>query len=40
MAGGGPMTVKATSTKGTQTTDQYSLDGVAAAVQKLEETCP
>jgi Invasion associated locus B (IalB) protein len=40
MAAGGPMTVKATSAKGTQTTDQYSLDGVAAAVQKLEETCP
>jgi hypothetical protein len=40
MAGGGPMTVKATSAKGTQTTDQYSLEGVVAAVQKLEETCP
>jgi hypothetical protein len=40
MAAGGPMTVKATSAKGTQTTDQYSLEGVAAAVQKLEESCP
>ena len=40
MAGGGPMIVKATSAKGTQTTDQYSLDGVAAALQKLEESCP
>jgi hypothetical protein len=34
------MIVKATSAKGTQTTDQYSLEGVAAAVQKLEESCP
>ncbi len=40
MTAGGPMVVKATSAKGTQTTDQYSLEGVAAAVQKLEETCP
>jgi len=40
MVAGGPMTVKATSAKGTQTTDQYSLEGVAAAVQKLEESCP
>jgi glucose/arabinose dehydrogenase len=40
MTAGGPMIVKATSAKGTQTTDQYSLDGVAAAVQKLEESCP
>ena len=40
MAAGGPMIVKATSAKGTQTTDQYSLDGIAAAVQKLQETCP
>ncbi len=40
MVAGGPMIVKATSAKGTQTTDQYSLEGVEAAVQKLEETCP
>ena len=40
MTAGGPMIVKATSAKGTQTTDQYSLEGVAAAVQKLEESCP
>ncbi len=40
MAAGGPMIVKATSAKGTQTTDQYSLDGVAEAVKKLEESCP
>lgn len=40
MTAGGPMIVKATSAKGTQTTDQYSLEGVAGAVQKLEESCP
>jgi hypothetical protein len=40
MTAGGPMIVKATSAKGTQTTDQYSLEGVAAAIQKLEESCP
>ena len=40
MTAGGAMIVKATSTKGTQTTDQYSLDGVAAAIRKLEESCP
>ncbi len=40
MRAGGPMIVKATSAKGTQTTDQYSLEGVAAAVQKLDESCP
>ncbi len=40
MTTGGPMIVKATSAKGTQTTDQYSLEGVAAAVQKLEDSCP
>lgn len=40
MATGGPMIVKATSAKGTVTTDQYSLDGVAGAVQKLQEACP
>jgi hypothetical protein len=40
MANGGPMIVKATSAKGTVTTDQYSLDGVSTAVQKLQEVCP
>ncbi|MBI4725452.1 MAG: hypothetical protein HY765_10895 [Rhodomicrobium sp.] len=40
MAAGGPMTVKATSARGTLTTDQYSLDGVAEAVQKLQQACP
>ncbi len=40
MNGGGAMVVKATSAKGTATTDQYSLEGAAAAVRKLQETCP
>ncbi|MBT3070536.1 hypothetical protein KKP04_06610 [Rhodomicrobium sp. Az07] len=40
MAMGGPMTVKATSARGTATTDQYSLEGASAAVQKLREICP
>jgi hypothetical protein len=40
MAAGGAMIVKATSAKGTATADQYSLEGAAGAVQKLQETCP
>ncbi len=40
MAAGGAMVVKATSAKGTVTTDQYSLEGAAAAVQKLQQACP
>jgi hypothetical protein len=40
MAAGGPMVVKATSAKGTVTTDQYSLEGASAAVQKLQQACP
>ncbi|MFZ0569709.1 MAG: invasion associated locus B family protein [Rhodomicrobium sp.] len=40
MAGGGMMVVKATSAKGTATTDQYSLEGASAAVRKLKEACP
>jgi hypothetical protein len=40
MATGGPMVVKATSAKGTATTDQYSLEGASAAVQKLQQACP
>jgi hypothetical protein len=39
MAGGGAMVVKATSAKGTATTDQYSLEGLAAAVQKAQQAC-
>jgi len=40
MNGGGTMVVKATSAKGTATTDQYSLEGAAGAVRKLREACP
>ncbi len=40
MASGSQMVVKATSAKGTATTDQYSLQGASAAVQKLQEICP
>ena len=40
MGAGGAMVVKATSARGTLTTDQYSLEGAAAAVQKLQELCP
>ena len=40
MAGGGSMVVKATSAKGTATTDQYSLEGLAAAVMKTQQACP
>jgi hypothetical protein len=40
MAAGGPLIVKATPAKGAATTDQYSLDGLALAVQKLQEACP
>ncbi len=39
MSGGGSMVVKATSAKGTATTDQYSLEGLAAAVQKAQQAC-
>ena len=39
MTGGGAMVVKATSAKGTATTDQYSLEGLAAAVQKAQQAC-
>jgi hypothetical protein len=40
MAGGGPMVVKATPAKGAATTDQYSLDGMTEAMQKMQEVCP
>lgn len=40
MNAGGAMVVKATSTRGTATTDQYSLEGATAAVRKLQEACP
>jgi hypothetical protein len=40
MTAGGPMVVKATPAKGAATTDQYSLDGLALAVKKVQEACP
>jgi hypothetical protein len=40
MSSGGAMVIKATSAKGTATTDQYSLEGAAVAVQKAQEACP
>ncbi len=40
MSAGGDMTVKAASAKGAATTDRYSLDGLAPAVQKVQEACP
>lgn len=32
--------VRATSTRGTATTDTYSLSGITAALTKMEQTCP
>jgi hypothetical protein len=40
MGAGGSMTVKAAPAKGAATTDRYSLDGLALAMQKLQEACP
>ncbi len=40
MAAGGALIVKAAPAKGAVTTDRYSLDGLAAAMQKIEEACP
>lgn len=39
MKSGQSMTVKGTSWRGTNTTDQYSLAGVSAAMQKIDSTC-
>jgi Invasion associated locus B (IalB) protein len=39
MEGGGSMVVKATSARGTATTDQYSLEGLATAVRKAQQAC-
>ncbi len=39
MSGGGSMIVKAISAKGTATIDQYSLEGLAAAVHKAQQAC-
>jgi invasion protein IalB len=40
MLASGSMVVKATSARGTDTTDQYSLIGMSKAIKKLEEVCP
>jgi invasion protein IalB len=40
MSSGQTLTVQAVSAKGTQTTDQYSLAGLDAAVKKIGEVCP
>ncbi len=40
MLAGSTMVVKATSARGTDTTDQYSLIGISKAVQKVQEACP
>jgi len=39
MRGGAKMTVRGTSWRGTRTVDQYSLIGVTAALEKINETC-
>lgn len=39
MKGGAKMTVKGTSWRGTQTLDNYSLDGISAAMTKIDEAC-
>lgn len=39
MRRGSTMTVKGTSTRGTITTDRYSLTGVSAALDKISEAC-
>ena len=39
MRRGSSMTIKGTSQRGTLTTDRYSLSGVTAALNKIDETC-
>jgi Invasion associated locus B (IalB) protein len=39
MKAGSSLIVKATSTRGTDTTDTYSLKGVTAAMQKIQSSC-
>jgi hypothetical protein len=39
MRKGGDLTVKGTSGRGTQSTDQYSLKGLAQALEKIEQEC-
>ena len=40
MKKGSTAVVKATSERGTDTTDTYSLSGISAALSKMAETCP
>jgi len=39
MRKGGDLTVKGTSGRGTQSTDQYSLKGLAQALDKIQQEC-
>ncbi len=39
MKAGSTMTVKGTSTRGTNTTDSYSLKGISAALKELKKAC-
>ena len=40
MRGGSNMTVKGTSRRGTETTDNYSLSGASAALDRINQECP
>jgi hypothetical protein len=40
MKGGSTMIVKGTSARGNLTTDTYSLSGVTAAVNRINQLCP
>lgn len=40
MRGGSNMTVKGTSRRGTETTDTYALNGVSAALDRINQECP
>lgn len=40
MRGGSNMTVKGTSRRGTETTDTYALDGISAALDRINQECP
>ena len=40
MKGGATMIVRGTSQRGTNTTDQYSLAGVSAALERMAKACP
>jgi hypothetical protein len=40
MRGGSSMTVKSTSSRGNVTTDTYSLSGISAAMDRINQECP